>query len=118
MSDCGKTILVEYATEQECEKKSTDCVIYEDAISYLSLEENSTATEVIQALLSSLIDARNRVKILEKLTEYTVVTLPTGRKGQTAFVIDALNPTYRSIVVGGGTDFTAVIFDGTNWICQ
>lgn len=43
----------------------TDCIIYEDAISYLGLQENATMTEVIQALLASLVDARNRIITLE-----------------------------------------------------
>lgn len=46
--------------------EGTDCIIYKDAISYLSLQENSNMTEVITALLASLIDARNRIISLEE----------------------------------------------------
>lgn len=49
-----------------CEKFiSTDCIIHEEAISYLGLPENSSTTDVLTAYLSSLIDSRNRVTALE-----------------------------------------------------
>jgi hypothetical protein len=49
-----------------CEKFiSTDCIIHADAISYLGLPINSSMTDVVNALLLSLIDARNRIEILE-----------------------------------------------------
>lgn len=70
MKDCGKTKLVEYASDEPCELKSAECVIYEDAISYLSLEGNSTMEEVIQALVLSLADARDRIEYLEQQIEY------------------------------------------------
>lgn len=44
---------------------STDCIIHADAIAYLGLPENSSMTDVVNALLLSLIDARNRILILE-----------------------------------------------------
>lgn len=44
---------------------STDCIIHEAAISYLGLPENSSMTEVVAAMMLSLIDARNRILILE-----------------------------------------------------
>lgn len=44
---------------------STDCVIFSDAISYLGLPADSTLTTVFAAMLASLIDARNRIEILE-----------------------------------------------------
>lgn len=66
MADCGKTILVEYASEEPCELKSASCVVYEDPISYLSLEDNSSMKEVVQALVLSLADARDRITELEE----------------------------------------------------
>lgn len=42
-----------------------NCVVKPEAVSYLSLPENSSLEEVFQALLNSLIDARNRIEILE-----------------------------------------------------
>jgi hypothetical protein len=48
---------------------------------------------------------------------FTVSTLPTGEIGQRAYVTDSTSPTFRGVVVGGGSDFTPVIFDGANWIC-
>ena len=66
MGDCGKTILVEYSSDEPCELKSAECIIYEDPIAYLSLEENSSMKEVVQALLLSLVDARDRIIALEE----------------------------------------------------
>ena len=53
--------------EDPCEGKqaSTDCLIYSNAIVYLNLPPNSTMTEVVQALLLSLVDARQRITALE-----------------------------------------------------
>ena len=49
------------------ERKSTNCVIYPTAITYLSLPTEPTVTQVIDNLLLSLVDARNRVQLLENL---------------------------------------------------
>lgn len=51
-----------------------------------------------------------------RLKGYLVSTLPIGVEGDTAYVTDALTPTYSSIVVGGGTVKCRVFFNGTNWI--
>lgn len=51
----------------KCEQPiSTDCIIHEDAISYLGLPINSSTTEIIGALVSSLIDTRNRLTLAEE----------------------------------------------------
>ena len=50
-----------------------------------------------------------------RLKGYTVATLPAGTQGDTAFVTDALAPTFLAAVVGGGTVVTPVFYDGTNW---
>lgn len=52
------------------------------------------------------------------LKGYTVITLPAGTKGDTAFVTDAAAPTFLSVVAGGGSVVTKVFFNGTSWICQ
>ena len=49
------------------ERKSTNCIIFPTAITYLGLSSESTATQVIDNLLLSLVDARNRVQLLENL---------------------------------------------------
>ena len=49
------------------ERKSTNCVIYPTAITYLGLSSESTATQVIDNLLLSLVDARNRIELLETI---------------------------------------------------
>lgn len=45
---------------------SDECVIHQEAIAYLGLPENSTIKQIIDAMLISLIDARNRIAILEE----------------------------------------------------
>lgn len=53
-------------TPLACEEyKSSDCTIFTEAITYLGLPADSSLTEVINAMLLSLIDARNRISILE-----------------------------------------------------
>jgi len=51
-----------------------------------------------------------------RLKNYTVATLPTGTQGDTAFVTDALAPSYLVTVMGGGAVVTAVFFNGTSWV--
>lgn len=46
-------------------KKSTECIVYEAAIPALALPANSTATEVIQALIQTVQALDNRLKALE-----------------------------------------------------
>lgn len=56
-------------TGYECDETGfvdTNCVVSTDAITYLNLPANSTMTDVINNLLLSLIDVRNRVEILEQ----------------------------------------------------
>lgn len=49
-----------------CEQlTSSDCIIYSDAIAYLNLPENSSVTDIIAAMMLSLIDARSRIAALE-----------------------------------------------------
>jgi len=47
---------------------------------------------------------------------YTVTTLPTGVRGDVAYVTDANFISYRATASGGGSDTALVFFDGTNWI--
>ena len=49
------------------ERKSTNCIIYPTAITYLNLASEPTATQVVDNLLLSLVDARNRIQLLENL---------------------------------------------------
>jgi len=51
-----------------------------------------------------------------RLKNYTVATLPTGVQGDTAYVTDALTPTYLGVLVGGGAVVTPVFYNGTAWV--
>lgn len=66
--------------EDKCKGKqtSTDCVIFEKIITYFNLPKDSTLTVVIENLLLSLVDSRNRITSLEALIqnlEARIVTL-------------------------------------------
>ena len=50
------------------------------------------------------------------LKGYTVATLPAGTVGMTAYVTDALAPTFLATIVGGGAIVTPVFYNGTNWV--
>lgn len=62
-----QTTIVPTLQENPCPlgQISTDCVIHELAITYLSLPPNSNITTVLASYLLSLVDARNRVTLLE-----------------------------------------------------
>ena len=51
-----------------------------------------------------------------ELKGYLVSNLPTGTVGDTAYVTDALTPTYLGTVVGGGAVTCKVFYNGSNWI--
>lgn len=53
-----------------------------------------------------------------RLKGYTVATLPAGTQGDTAYVTDALAPTYLTAVVGGGAIVTPVFYNGTAWVAN
>lgn len=47
-----------------------------------------------------------------------VADLPTSPpEGTRSSVKDASSPTFLSVVVGGGTSFSPVIFSGNDWLC-
>ena len=50
------------------------------------------------------------------LVGYTVATLPSGIVGRTAYVTDALAPTFGATVTGGGATTIPVFYNGTAWI--
>lgn len=68
MANCGQTTTpTTDETPIPCEDFRSDrCTLHEDAIAYLGLAINTPLDEVIDALVLSLTDARNRVLILEQ----------------------------------------------------
>ena len=54
--------------------------------------------------------------VIAHSTSYTVATLPTGALGDTAFVTDAVAPTYLGALTGGGSVACQVFHNGTNWV--
>ena len=63
----NNTQIVQIPDDCKGERKSTNCIIYPTAITYLGLSSESTATQVIDNLLLSLVDARQRIELLENL---------------------------------------------------
>lgn len=51
-----------------------------------------------------------------RLKGYTVATLPAGTQGDSAYVTDALAPTFLTALTGGGTVVTPVFYNGTAWV--
>lgn len=52
-----------------------------------------------------------------RLKVYTVATLPASpTQGDCAAVTDALTPAFLTVVVGGGSTYTPVTYNGTAWI--
>lgn len=49
---------------------------------------------------------------------YTVATLPAGTVGDMAYVTDASSPSYLATVVGGGSTYCPVTYNGSAWICH
>ena len=53
-----------------------------------------------------------------RLHGYTVSTLPSATIGDTAYVTDALTPSFGTILVGGGAIVTKAFYNGTNWVAE
>jgi hypothetical protein len=52
-----------------------------------------------------------------RMKSYTVATLPASpTQGDSYAVTDALTPAYLVTVVGGGTVYAPVVWNGTNWV--
>jgi hypothetical protein len=51
-----------------------------------------------------------------RLKDYTVATLPAGTQGDTAYVTDAVTPTYLGALTGGGSVVCPVFYNGTIWV--
>jgi hypothetical protein len=64
---------------------------------------------------SGLVEKVNKTT-LDRLTVYTVSTLPTGTQGDTAMVTDATAPTYLGTLTGGGSVKCPVFHNGTVWV--
>lgn len=69
MSDCDKTINVSYPNEEPCEQVSASCVITEEAISYLGVEQGENISSIMAKVVQSLMDTRARLKAAEDRIE-------------------------------------------------
>ena len=69
MKVCGQVNIPTVNNDYEgcLQSYDTDCVIYNDPIPYFGTTDPSTTTEVFDFVISSLIDARSRILILEGL---------------------------------------------------
>lgn len=81
-----------------------------DALTHAFNASGTTKLTVAAAVITATVPV--------KLPTYTVATLPaaaTAGAGATAYVTDALAPTFLTAVVGGGAIATTVFSDGTSW---
>ena len=67
----------------------------------------NTSTGVVEKVTKNTIN---------RLTSYTVGTLPVGTLGDTAMVTDATSPTYLGALTGGGAVNCPVFYNGTAWV--
>lgn len=67
--NCNNGIVIPDLIVDICngETKNSDCIIFNNAITYLGLTPNSNLTQVVSALLLSLKDARDRIELLEAI---------------------------------------------------
>ena len=77
-------------------------------VTHYGIYQNNTAPNYLQG--STTFGA------IVVLKGYTVATLPTGVIGATAYVTDALAPTFLVAVVGGGAVGCPVFYNGVSWI--
>jgi hypothetical protein len=92
-----------------------------DASNYYSTTVGSTGGVTFNAVGSgSAFTFADKVIVQApvQLQGYTVATLPAGTQGMTAFVTDALAPTYLTAIVGGGAIVTPVFYNGTAWVAN
>lgn len=83
--------------------------------SFFTLVSGTAGAAATLSTLLILQVARLNCNVPLFLKSYTVSILPTGVAGDTAFVTDALAPTFGATVVGGGAVKIPVYSDGTNW---
>lgn len=76
-TNCGQvTIPTLDETPLPCNEFISDiCVVHPGSIPYLGLEPGVVYNDLIEALISSLVDARNRIQILEQMPMGVVVSL-------------------------------------------
>jgi hypothetical protein len=82
------------------------------------LEFYTTPNTTIAQVLALTIDQDGKTVFNAPLRRknYTVATLPAGVQGDTAYVTDALAPTYLGAAVGGGAVVAPVFYNGAAWI--
>ena len=99
---------------------NSDCVIFTDVISYLGLPEDSDLTTVINTLILSLQDARNRIISLEgcECTQSPLCNPPTADAG-TDFVtiMNTQNSgmTSTKTIDGSGSSHNASSITNATW---
>ena len=100
--NCGQTYIpTTEETPLPCDEfKSTRCTIHEEALSYIGLPENSPLDTVLTNYLASLIDARNRIIILEAPSTKSISECVADN--YTLVSTDAQN--IVSVNYAGGTD--------------
>jgi hypothetical protein len=86
-----------------------------DYISY-SRSSNQYNFQIAGAGKFLIASAYTQSLVPNVLPQYTVATLPAGIQGATAYVTDALSPTWNSPVTGGGSVVIRVFYNGAAWV--
>ena len=85
------------------------------SLKLLSVLENTTEKASISDI-GDIVGQKITANNVIKLKSYTVATLPAGTQGDTAYVTDAVSPTYLGTLTGGGSVVCPVFFNGTAWV--
>ena len=78
--------------------------------------DNGVAGDKLQVSGAIAVSSTIKAGATVRLKNYTVATLPAGVQGDTAYVTDALSPTYLGVLVGGGAVKCPVFYNGTAWV--
>ena len=80
------------------------------------LINNATRLEISTTTGDATFYHRIIVNNVIRLKSYKVSTLPAGTQGDTAYVTDAIAPTYLGVLTGGGSVKCPVFYNGTAWV--
>jgi len=81
-----------------------------------TITDNGIAGDKLQVSGAIAVSSTIKAGTTVRLKNYTVATLPAGVQGDTAYVTDALSPTYLGALVGGGSVVCPVFYNGTAWV--
>jgi len=103
----SSSVFIGYNSRAAADNETNQIAIGSDVIGNGSNTATLGNTSIIKTVLRG---------VIAHSTSYTVSTLPTGVLGDTAFVTDAIAPTYLETLTGGGSVKCPVFFNGVTWV--